>query len=409
MYKYFLISLITTLLFSCNRQKPLEQSGNYITISVNPKEALKSVNMSDIFSDIEYIPLESLERHLIGKVDQLIAYKDRFYIFDSQTESVFCFQQDGKFLFEINRKGQGPGEYVDLDNISIDHDNSHLLLYCGFQILVYNLDGNYIKSQQIKDIWAHEFSYTGNGYAAFYGGYTTNEKHKKNGMTPNLLIASTDNYNLQHTDLFFPPEIRMEAVVGNFKCFSSYQNGTVSLMAEYDDTVYHISGEKVERAYCIDFGDMKKDKDFYSFLKSPTTEPGQTFEYLLAHDICNITALEETKTCMLFMYFHKLVGHYGFYNKEIGQLVDVCKDYNNDVDSNVMTYPIRDDISGGTFVFPQATDGDSFYGVINAYEIIEKKESIQASNAAGKDKLLKMIDDINEDDNQVIVRMKVKK
>ncbi|MDR1339098.1 MAG: 6-bladed beta-propeller [Prevotellaceae bacterium] len=407
MEKYLIIVLTAVLLSGCNHQKPSGQTGDYIRIPVNPAEASESVNMSEIFSDIEYIPLESVDKHLIGTVNQLIVYKDRFYIFDRyQTQSVFCFQQDGKFLFELNRKGQGPGEYIKLDNISIDCDNSHLLLYCGpmHPILVCDLDGNYIKSHRTKDIWAHEFSYTGNGYAAFYGGYTTNEKHEKNGMTPNLLIANTDNYNLQHTDLFFPSEIRMETVVGNFKRFSSYRNGTAVLLAEYDDTVYHISGEKVERAYYIDFGNMKKGKDFYSFLKSPATKLGQTTEYERTHDICIIRAVEETEKYMFFYYFHKFIGHAVFYNKRTGQVIDVCKDYG---DKNVI-FPIYNDINGGPLVFPLSSDGESFYGVVESWQILKEKESIQASNAAGRDKLLKMIDGINEFDNPVIVRMKLK-
>ncbi|MDR1130596.1 MAG: 6-bladed beta-propeller [Prevotellaceae bacterium] len=131
MCKYFIISLITFFLVACNYQKPLEQKRDCITIPINPKEALKSVNASGIFSDIEYIPLESVDKHLIGTVQQLIAYKDRFYIFDRyRTQSVFCFQQDGKFLFELNRKGQGPDEYVELIILCTGRF-CELLYYCG--------------------------------------------------------------------------------------------------------------------------------------------------------------------------------------------------------------------------------------------------------------------------------------
>jgi hypothetical protein len=47
--KYFLISMAAILLLGCNRQKPLNQNRDYITISINPKEALKTVNMSEYF------------------------------------------------------------------------------------------------------------------------------------------------------------------------------------------------------------------------------------------------------------------------------------------------------------------------------------------------------------------------
>jgi hypothetical protein len=407
MYKYFIIGLIIVFLIGCNRQKSVEQNRDYITVSVNPKKALKSINMSEIFSEIEYIPLENADKHVIGEIHQLIAYKNRFYIFDRfHTQSVFCFQQDGKFLFELNRKGTGPGEYVKLKNVSIDYDNDYLLLYCGQikQILVYDLDGNYVKSYRTKDIWANDFSYTGNGYAAFYGCYTSNPQYSKNGMTPNLLIAKTDDYKILHTDLFFPSEIKMSVVVGNAKHFSSYHNGTVSLLAEYNDTVFHISEGKSEPAYYVDFGDMKKDKSFYSLLRNPTTVLGQIPEYEKTRDICIITALEETKTDIVFGYRHKNTFHYVFYNKETGQVIDVCSDNSKNNDD-----PIYNDIDGCTFAFPWSTDGESFFGVIESYSILEMKESIRASTAAGKDKLLKILDGMSEFDNPIIVKMKMKK
>jgi hypothetical protein len=46
MRKYLIIGLITVFLLGCKRQKPLEQKGDYITISINPVEASKSVNAS---------------------------------------------------------------------------------------------------------------------------------------------------------------------------------------------------------------------------------------------------------------------------------------------------------------------------------------------------------------------------
>ncbi|MDR1339097.1 MAG: 6-bladed beta-propeller [Prevotellaceae bacterium] len=399
MEKYFIIVLTAVLLSGCNHQKPSGQTGDYIRIPVNPAAASESVNASGIFSDIEYIPLESVDKHLIGRVSQVIAYKDRFYILDRyKAQSVFCFQQDGKFLFELNRRGQGPGEYVELTNISIDYDKEHLLLYCSSRhpILVCDLDGNWIKSHRTRDIWAQEFSYTGDGYAAFYGAYISNEKHGKNGMTPNLLITDTGDYKVLHTDVFFPSEIRTRPIVKHFSYFSSYHSGTVSFLDIYNDTVYHISGEKVKRAYYIDFGNMKQDESFRSLLKSQTITSEQMMDYEASHDICIIQAASESETYLYFVYSHKRDWHHVFYNKETGQITDV---YKKGPDN---------DINGGPLVFPYATDGKSFYGIIQAYKILEEKESIQASNAAGRDKLLKMLDGINEFDNPVIVKMKVK-
>jgi hypothetical protein len=332
-------------------------------------------------------------------------YKDRFYIPDKvQTLSVFCFQQDGKFLFELDRRGQGTGEYTAFSMIGIDHDNNHLLMH-GIpprKILVFDLDGNHIKSHFIDDIEAFEFAYTGNGYAAFYGGYIPNDKYGKNGMIPNILICNMEDCKIQHTDIFFPPEISPDKFLHQGGGFSSSHNGRVSLLEGYDDTVYHVSGDKVKRAYYVDFGNMKMTESFRSLLKNKTLSQPDIEDYKKKHDICNTIALEESNTHIYFIYFHKRAGHHVIYNKETGQTVDILINPDNNYS------PVYNDINGGPLVFPWATDGESFYGVIYAHQILEEKESIQASNAAGKDKLLKMLDGINEDDNPVIVKMKVK-
>jgi hypothetical protein len=406
MCKYLLISLITIFLVGCNHQKnqkPLNQEGDYITIPINPKEALKTVNMSEIFSDIEYIPLESVDKHLIGNVRQVVVYKDRIYVFDQyKTQSVFCFQQDGKFLFELNRKGQGPNEYHYLQGISIDYDNDHLLLYCSQKIIVCDLEGNLIESHQNKDSWSPKFSYIGDGYAAFYGGYiTNNDDYAKNELIPNLLITNTDDYKVENTDLFFQT---IGMVTQNFNSFSSYQNGTVTLYAEYNDTIYHLSKKAVERAYYVDFGDMKKDKGFYSVWGKGDYE--QMYKYKQEHDICNISAITESKTDIYFMYAHKEVSHYVFYNKNTKRVIDVCQKSGSYYDY----LPFNNDISGTPISsYVHSTDGESFYVTIESHEIIKFKKSIQNSNAVNKDKLLKMLDGINEFDNPVIVKMKLKK
>ncbi|MDR0724744.1 MAG: 6-bladed beta-propeller, partial [Prevotellaceae bacterium] len=324
---------------------------------------------------------------------QILVYKDRLYLLDRfQTKSVFCYSKDGKFLYQIDKKGQGPGEYIEICNISIDHDNDRLLLYTGHTVLEYDLDGNYVKTHNF-DIWSHSFTYIGNNCTAFYGDYTTNTEYEKENMTPNLFI--TENYKVIHTDLYFRSTVNMRALVGLHNNFSNDFSGTVSFLNVYDDTVYHLTSDAVKRAYYIDFGSMKKSKSFYTLLYSPTA----TIEAVNDnHDYCNITVVTETKTCLFFAYYHRHICHFVFYCKDTGKLIDVCHDYSND-ESGGRFSPIRDDIHNIRFVEPYFTDGHSFYGYIDSYEIAEKKESVTDPE------MKKKIENLSEYDNPVIVVM----
>jgi hypothetical protein len=282
----------------------------------------------------------------------------------------------------------------------MDHDTNHLLLYCSasHQVLVFDRDGNYIRSHQV-DLAANHFSYISNGYAAFFGNFTSNTKYEKEQMTPNLLITRPDDYNVQYTDLFFPTEINCSALTMPASCFSSYQSGTVSLLEAYNDTIYHLSHNSIDRAFYIDFGSMKKDKSFYSLLGNHTTSLEQMVQYGATHDVCNTIAMTETSTCLFFAYNHKTTYHFVFYDKQNQQVVDVCRKYTQ-ADSDPV-FPIKNDINGGPFAIPYYTDGDAFYGTVESYELQNFKESVP-------DKLVQQFNNVSEENNPIIAVMILK-
>ncbi|MDR3095059.1 MAG: 6-bladed beta-propeller, partial [Bacteroidales bacterium] len=72
----------------------------------NSKELL----LSEIASDVTYIPLETSPECLIGRIDKIISFDDKYYILDRQTESILVFDSTGKYLFKIAQIGNGPGE-----------------------------------------------------------------------------------------------------------------------------------------------------------------------------------------------------------------------------------------------------------------------------------------------------------
>jgi hypothetical protein len=392
-FKVFLY-IILCIIYGCNKNELLHKDMNYTVINIDAKKSIDGTGMSDIFSTIEYIPLETNDEHLIGEINQILVFKDRLYMADIyQTQSVFCYTKEGKFLYELNRKGQGPGEYTTLDNISIDYDKERLLVYAGNMLLEYDLDGNYIESHKI-DLWANDFFYTGNNRIAFYGDYTTNMEYEKEQMTPNLFVL--ENYNVVHTDLYFPSETNFGALTSPLNSISTENNGTVSLLSAYNDTIYYVTADTVKRAYYIDFGDMKKDKNFYQLIYSPTATRESIHEYEMNHDVCNIITVSETKNCLFFAYHHRNIYHYVFYYKNTNRVIDVYKKYTDEIDP---IFPIVDDIYGIRFVIPYSTDGHSFYSYIDAYEIAEIKATVTDSN------LKKKFESLSEYDNPVIVKM----
>jgi len=115
-------------------------------IAVDLKKTQKA-SIFDYFKHIELIPLETNENVLIGRLEKLIIHQNRFYIFDSHQLTVLVFDESGKFIFKVGKRGRGPGEFGDLDDVIINPYTGHLeLLNPWGWIYSFYLNGNYIKT-----------------------------------------------------------------------------------------------------------------------------------------------------------------------------------------------------------------------------------------------------------------------
>ncbi len=151
---------------SCNRSKQPQTtiSPNYESITKDTcvyypiKDNKIAVDLKkpqqasifDYFKHIELIPLETSNDVLIGKIGKFIEHQNRYYILDVPPGGqfiVYAFDATGKFIFKIDKRGKGPGEYTDLSDIIFNPftGNIDLLNPWGF-ILSYDLSGNHVKT-----------------------------------------------------------------------------------------------------------------------------------------------------------------------------------------------------------------------------------------------------------------------
>ena len=142
-YSLLVIILAGIVLPSCNTR---DQSS-----SIDLKEN-QSVSVFDVFSDVQVIKLETTENNLITDIRKIEYYNSRYYILDERSQQIFCFDEEGSFVFKINSQGRGQGEYHYITDIAIDRKNNQLVVLDPVvqRVHFFNLQGNYLISSDVK-------------------------------------------------------------------------------------------------------------------------------------------------------------------------------------------------------------------------------------------------------------------
>jgi len=114
-------------------------------------DSTEVISISDIFESIDVVQLDTNEDCLISSISKVIYHDNKYFILDLKLQSLFCFDSNGRFLFKIFQKGQGPEEYLYLSDFNVDPYNNQLMLLEPFgSLLLFDLErGTFIKKVKL--------------------------------------------------------------------------------------------------------------------------------------------------------------------------------------------------------------------------------------------------------------------
>jgi len=138
---YYCLLIMGFLLPSCSDAK----LGELLTIPVDISQN-SPLRLSEITEDLIAIELELTNRSLIiSDWISRILFSEH-YIIVAQAQRVMVFDKNGRFVRNIGRVGQGPGEFNWLLSIAIDEKNNRLFILSAGpgKIISYCLSGDFI-------------------------------------------------------------------------------------------------------------------------------------------------------------------------------------------------------------------------------------------------------------------------
>jgi hypothetical protein len=250
---FFVVSLL--ILGGCQQHKCKGIDDFSINIKVGSENYQKEIVYSSLFDSVKYVKLEMSNESLIGIIAKIRVAEDRIFILDQRLRTLLAFSDTGKFLWKINKIGNGPGEYTEI--IDFDLKNDKLYLFDpNRNVLEFDLSGNFIKSYPLKRFGTSMavndtflYLYTCN-YPTEEGKYQLlimddYGQNSKIGISviPKNLIEVCKSFNSENAFCHFEDEIRF------FTPFST--------------KIYSIKRDSIFVKYNIDFGEFNIPENYF--------------------------------------------------------------------------------------------------------------------------------------------------
>jgi len=318
----------------------------------------------------------------------------------SPKQSLLLFDDKGKFLNKIGRKGKGPNEYYSLNSLWVDKDNEIIYIMSGDRNIVeYNLDGDLIKKTKVEYYPGQAIFYEGNILFHF---------------RPNS-IGDNDNFEFLLIDTEYK-EIK-KAVPGTFyqSAISSgklyFANNTLRFWNNLNqDTIYNMNKDlELSPKYFMEYPNKMPHEYYLDIMKSN--------EHI---DLSRISSIYETDNYMLVS---------GIYNRKMTQLLyDFKQKKSFGIELNEQwewRFNSRNgfinDIDGGMKFWHRGRIDDNtlfaFYDIIDIRDYIDERnklieageyEDFEIKFPEKQKDLEDMLENSNDEDNPVIMIVELK-
>jgi len=407
--------LVILLIGSCSRKKeafplhviPLESTvGNY-----------EILNLSDFATEIKYIPLETIDESLISPDKIETIYENgKILIFDIPSigkENCYLFDNTGKFCCKIGHQGQGPDDYLHIDNVSM-HDNL-IFIMTWHKILVYDTAGRLVENINLKsDNIPEEYRVSSIREIILL---------RKDVFVAN--VASSRDYptaflfetvqSVVKTVKEYPASVKLDRAG---RGFSSSELGImcrfkddVRIYKPINDTIFTIGQNKeIKDAFIFEFGKYKPPLSYYEW-KGLDMEQ---HNYVMRNCIFPIAIYESFNH--LFIKFDFWNHSPEPYETSFRGLQYTAFDVNGVFDKHtgeltLMRQPIKgklgfiNDIDGGPVIWPHyISSNNELVSFIQPDEFMDYYENIENPSAALKE----IADKLQIDDNPIVIVAKLK-
>lgn len=202
--KLTLISVMISAMAGCSVRKDGNNLSNVTTadslLFTEPLDTLPD----GVISSVSWLPLQNSDQRIIDEISKL-SVVDSFIVIGSRRQAVLqVYSTEGKFLYEISEKGQGPEEYLEIATFTVTPTSIYILDNFSHKISRYALEkGTFMGKTEVPFVaWDME-AFDDNDF--LFTCLNNNPDVKVSPSPVDFAVWRTDSH-WQITDKYLPVE-----------------------------------------------------------------------------------------------------------------------------------------------------------------------------------------------------------
>lgn len=386
--RYITIFLLIFLASIINAQIPVR-----IPLGQQIKK-VEEKQLSEIVSDIKYIPLETKPECLLGQdISQVEIVNEKIFVCDYK--HVYIFNMEGRFLNKIVKHGRGPGECLSegFPNFLFDPKNGQISIFdfMSKRMMSYGFDDKFVFEKSVIFTPGPSARINGNIIAVFNMSFT----YEKQPWT-DLYFLDNNAKILKKNRFDYDKNNKYSLTV--YPALFYQFNGKTRYKNPHQNLIYEIAGDNsLTPVYYLDFGvyEGKSGEDEFKIKVNEKKEVSVQSNPQSSEKI-GILRIDETKDYLLISYAHKNGKQFGLWDKKAAKFYRVFDEYHG-------SYGFSDDLMGGIPFVPNYTSGSYLISYVHAVKLIESSKNLNKNSD-----LKNIVSKIKEEDNPILIISKIK-
>ena len=365
------------------------------------------VNISEIADTVEYIPLETMDESLVGKLQKNNIFFERglFYLILESGE-IALFNYNGLYIRRFDKLGRGPGEYTQIADLDVDYVTGNIFIENMSTINEYSIVGDFLGSIQFP--YKEEFE----GMIFLYfkklsDYYVVTSRMYKNFSYSGMVIDSASNLAMM---LEYPKE-EIDLITSFPRGMPSY---VVPKLFKYKDKVRIIKGCNkyilsinndltIDTAFVINYGKLSPHSQPGKLLRAESPFLWRSFDVFESDNYLFMTfhvgSLVKKPSLLKNAYDNDYVYPHSpsLFNKVTGELTLLSQpeDYK---------LGFKEDLHDGPPIWPIYVSSDNY--LVSIISAMELKHYVSTNEVSRE--LASIAASLKEESNPVIVRVKLK-